>query len=80
LITFHTGNLPGTTGFITTAIGKQNINIETVSHNRHLGEKAIFSVATMPCSLAQIDLAIKEIMDEKPGMLLSEPKIMPILY
>jgi len=80
LITFHTGNIPGTTGFIATAIGKQEINIETVSHNRHSGEKAMFSVATMPCTLGQIEDAIKEIRHEKPGMLLSEPKIMPILY
>lgn len=80
LITFHTGNIPGTTGFIATAIGKQEINIETVSHNRHSGEKAMFSVATMPCTLGQIEDAIQEIRREKPGMLLSEPKIMPILY
>ena len=80
LITFHTGNIPGTTGFIATAIGNQEINIETVSHNRHAGEKAMFSVATMPCTLGQIEKAIEEIRKEKPGMLLSEPKIMPILY
>lgn len=80
LITFHTGNIPGTTGFIATAIGKQEINIETVSHNRHAGEKAMFSVATTPCKLGQIENAIEEIRREKPGMLLSEPKIMPILY
>jgi homoserine dehydrogenase len=80
LITFHTGNIPGTTGFITTAIGKQEINIETVSHNRHAGEKAMFSIATMSCTLGQIENAIEEIRSEKPGMLLSEPKIMPILY
>lgn len=80
LITFQTGNVPGTTGFIATAIGKQEINIETVSHNRHSGEKAMFSVATMPCTLAQIEDAVEEIRREKPGMLLSEPKIMPILY
>ncbi len=80
LITFHTGNLPGTTGFITTAIGKQEINIETVSHNRYAGEKAIFSVATMPCSLGQIEKAIEEIKKDKPAILMSEPKIMPILF
>jgi len=80
LITFYTGNIPGTTGFIATAIGKQEINIETVSHNRHAGEKAIFSVATMPCTLGQIENAIEEIKNDRPGMLLSEPKIMPILY
>ena len=80
LITFHTGNVPGTTGFIATAIGKQDINIETVSHNRHSNEKAMFSLATTPCSLEQIEKAIDEIRKEKPGMLLSEPKILPILY
>ncbi len=80
LITFHTGNLPGTTGFIATAIGNQGINIETVSHNRHSGEKAVFSVATTPCTFGQVENAIKEIRNQKPGMLLSEPKIMPILY
>ncbi|MDR2910753.1 MAG: homoserine dehydrogenase [Bacteroidales bacterium] len=80
LITFNTGNIPGTTGFITTAIGKQDINIETVSHNRYSGEKAMFSLATMPCTLEQIEKAIDEIRKEKPGMLLSEPKILPILY
>ena len=61
LITFHTGNIPGTTGFIATAIGNQQINIETVSHNRHSGERAVFSVATMPCTLGQIENAIREI-------------------
>ncbi len=80
LITFHTSNVPGTTGFIATAIGRQEINIETVSHNRHAGEKAMFSVATMPCTLGQIEKAIEEIRREKPGMLQSGPKIMPILY
>lgn len=80
IITFHTGNVPGTTGFITTAIGNQSINIETVSHNRHEGEKATFSIVTMPCTLKQIEKAVEEIQKEKPGMLQSEPKIMPILY
>ena len=80
LITFHTSDVPGTTGFIAMAIGKQEINIETVSHNRHSGEKAMFSLATMPCSLEQIERAVEEIRKEKPGMLLSEPKIFPILF
>ena len=80
LITFHTSDLPGTTGFITTAIGKQDINIDTVSHNRHGEEKAMFSVATMPSTLEKIEAAVEEIKRERPGILLSEPKIMPILY
>lgn len=80
IITFHTADVPGTTGFITTAIGNEQINIDTVSHNRHTGEKAMFSVATIPCSQEQIDRAIETIKTERPGLLLSEPKIMPILY
>ena len=80
LITFHTADIPGTTGFITTAIGNQNINIDTVSHNRHGEEKAMFSVATMPSTLEKIEAAIDEIKKQRPQMLLSEPKIMPILY
>lgn len=80
LIAFHTSDVPGTTGFITTAIGKQGINIETVSHNRHSDGKAMFSLATMPCTLEQIEKAIEEIRKEKPGMLQSEPKIFPILF
>ncbi|MFA9391204.1 MAG: homoserine dehydrogenase [Prolixibacteraceae bacterium] len=80
LITFHTADIPGTTGFITTAIGTQNINIDTVSHNRHSGEKAMFSVATMPSTLEKIEAAVEYIKKERPGMLLSDPKIMPILY
>ncbi|MBN1926046.1 MAG: homoserine dehydrogenase [Prolixibacteraceae bacterium] len=79
IITFHTADVPGTTGFITTAIGEQDINIETVSHNRHTGEKAMFSVVTMPTTLGQIEASIAEIKKAKPEMLLSEPKIMPIL-
>lgn len=80
IITFHTADIPGTTGFITTAIGNQNINIDTVSHNRHSGQKAVFSVATMPSTFEKIEAAIEAIKRERPGMLLSEPKIMPILY
>lgn len=80
LITFNTVNIPGTTGFIATAIGNQNINIDTVSHNRYAGEEAMFSLATMPCTLEQIEKAIDEIEKEKPGMLLGKPKILPILY
>ena len=79
LITFHTANVPGTTGFITTAIGRQEINIETVSHNRYSGDKAMFSVATMPCTLEQIEKSIEEIKRDRPDILLSEPKVMPIL-
>jgi len=80
IITFETGDKPGTTGLVTTAIGKNNINIDTVSHNRHNRNNATFSVATMPCTLEQIDKAIKDIREASPKMLLEEPKIIPILF
>lgn len=80
IITFETGDKPGTTGLVTTAIGNNNINIDTVSHNRHNRNNATFSVATMPCTLEQIDNAIKDIKEASPKMLLEEPKIIPILY
>jgi len=79
-ITFATEDRPGITGLVTTAIGAQNINIDTVSHNRHNKEKAYFSVVTMPCMLCQIQQAIAEIRQKAPGLLLEEPKIIPILY
>ncbi len=80
IITFETVDTPGITGLTTTSIGKQNINIDTVSHNRHMKDKALFSIATMPCTLKQIEDAINEIKISNPKMLLSDPKVMPILY
>ena len=80
IITFETTDLPGITGLTTTAIGNQKINIDTVSHNRHLKNKAIFSIATMPCTRKQIEDAIREIKKINPEILLSEPKVIPILY
>ncbi len=79
-ITFETEDVPGITGFIATAIGSQNINIDTVGHNRHNREKAIFSVATMTCTLGQINDAIEEIKKKRPEILVKKPKIMPVLY
>ncbi len=79
-ITFTTEDRPGITGLVTTAIGAQKINIDTVSHNRHNKEKAYFSVVTMPCTLNQVKEAIEDIKQKAPTLLLEEPKIMPILY
>ncbi len=78
-ITFATVDYPGITGLVTTAIGEQHINIDTVSHNRHNKERAIFSVATMPCTLEQIKKAIAQIRLKAPSALIEEPKIIPIL-
>lgn len=80
IITFETSDVPGTTGLVTTAVGKQNINIDTVSHNRHKTDRATFSVATMPCTLKQLDEVIADIKTTNPEVLLSAPKVIPILY
>ncbi len=80
MMTFETIDMPGITGLVTTSIGKRNINIDTVGHNRHNKNIAIFAIATMPCTLKQIEDAILEIKNQRPDVLLSEPKIMPILY
>ncbi|MFW6224662.1 MAG: homoserine dehydrogenase [Bacteroidota bacterium] len=80
LIIFDTEDIPGITGMVTTCIGNQNINIDTVSHNRHNIDKAVFSIATMPCSKEQISMAIQQIKKQKPDILLREPRIIPILY
>ncbi len=80
LIIFKTVDIPGITGLVTTSIGNQQINIDTVSHNRHIKEYAVFSIATTPCTLKQIESAVAEIKKNKPDVLLDEPKVMPILY
>jgi homoserine dehydrogenase len=80
IITFETVDEPGITGIVTTSIGNQEINIDTVSHNRHMKDRAIFSIATTPCTLLQINKAIDEITESDPGLLLGIPKKMPILY
>ena len=78
-IVFETADVPGITGIVATAIGAQNINIDTVSHNRHEIDHAEFAIATMPCTQAQIERAIADIRDNHPGSLLGEPRVMPIL-
>jgi homoserine dehydrogenase len=80
IITFETVDVPGITGLVTTSIGNQQINIDTVSHNRHKTDRAIFSVATMPCTLSQIEKAIQEVRSGNPNMLLGNPKVIPILF
>jgi len=79
-ITFSTEDRPGITGLITSAIGDQHINIDTVSHNRHNTTNAVFSVVTMPCTLHQINGAIAAINVKEPGLLAEAPKIIPILH
>lgn len=81
IIIFETEDVPGITGAITTAIGNQGINIDTVGHNRHSTQnKAIFSIATMPCTQSQIKSGIDEVRTKRPDILFNEPLIMPILY
>jgi homoserine dehydrogenase len=78
-IVFETGDVPGITGVVATAIGAQHINIDTISHNRHENDNAEFAIATMPCTRAQIELAVRDIQENHPGTLLSEPRPLPIL-
>jgi homoserine dehydrogenase len=79
-ITFTTEDFPGITGLVATAIGEQKINIDTVSHNRHNKENAVFSLITMPCTLGQVKKAIEIIKKRAPNILLENPKVIPILY
>jgi homoserine dehydrogenase len=78
-IVFETADTPGMTGVVTTAIGRQRINIDTVSHNRHQVDHAEFAIVTMPCTRSQVEWAIRDIQANHPGALLSEPRYMPIL-
>jgi homoserine dehydrogenase len=78
-IVFETADVPGVTGIVATAIGAQHINIDSVSHNRHGSDNAEFAIATMPCTRAQIERAVKDIQTNHPGTLLSEPRALPIL-
>lgn len=80
VITFDTVDEPGITGLVTTSIGNQHINIDTVSHNKHEVDHARFSVLTTPCTLKQINDAIAEVKQSKPGVLIEEPKVIPVLY
>jgi homoserine dehydrogenase len=78
-VVFETADVPGITGIVATAIGRQRINIDTVSHNRHGNDNAEFAIATMACSRAQVDAAIRDIQKNHPGSLVSEPRVLPIL-
>jgi homoserine dehydrogenase len=78
-IVFETGDVPGVTGIVATAIGRQHINIHTVSHNRHEKDNAEFAIATMPCTRAQIEHAVRDIRENHPGTLHGEPRVLPIL-
>ena len=78
-ITFETRDQPGITGIVATAIGKQAINIDTVSHNRHHRGNAVFCIVTMPCNCNQIRRAIDDIRSQYPKALRARPKITPIL-
>jgi homoserine dehydrogenase len=79
-IVFETADVPGITGIVATAIGRQRINIDTVSHNRHGNDNAEFAISTMPCTRAQVDAAVRDIQENHPGSLVSQPRVLPILF
>ncbi len=78
-VIFDTEDEPGVTGIVTTAIGDEGINIDTVGHNLHEKDTAIFCVETMPCTRSQLDRAIASMRLQRPGLFRAEPKIYPIL-
>jgi homoserine dehydrogenase len=78
-VVFETADLPGITGLVATAIGKQNINIDTVSHNRHGNHNAVFAISTMPCTRRQVEAAIADIEHNHPASLLGPPHVLPVL-
>lgn len=77
---FDTEDVPGITGLVATAIGDQGINIDTVGHNLHGKDTAVFCVETMPCPRSSIDAAVAAIKARRPGVLRTEPKVFPVLY
>ncbi|GAB1484098.1 homoserine dehydrogenase [Treponema sp.] len=79
-IIFETEDAPGITGLVATAIGKQGINIDTVGHNIHSGDSAIFAVETMACTRGSLRNAIEDIRGQRPGLFKREPKVFPVLY
>ncbi|OHE66830.1 MAG: hypothetical protein A2Z99_14705 [Treponema sp. GWB1_62_6] len=79
-VLFDTADVPGITGLVTTAIGDQGINIDTVGHNMHSGEAAVFAVETMPCTRSSILKAIAVIRAHRADIFRAEPKIFPVLY
>lgn len=80
-IIFDTEDVPGITGIVTTAIGKQEINIDTVSHNMRVSGQAgaLFSIVTKPCTLTQIKAAVRDMQQTAPSIFVKEPKIIPVL-
>jgi homoserine dehydrogenase len=76
---FDTEDVPGITGLVATAIGDQGINIDTVGHNLHGKDVAVFCVETMPCTRNSVVRAIAEMQRRRPGVFRTEPKIYPVL-
>lgn len=78
-IIFDTEDVPGITGLVTTAIGDEGINIDTVGHNLHGKDVAVFCVETMPCPRSSVDRAIAEMRRKRPGVFRTDPKVYPVL-
>ncbi len=80
-IIFDTEDVPGITGLVTTAIGAEGINIDTVSHNLRSEDApgALFAITAKPCTLSSINRALEAIRKNMPESLLAEPKVIPVL-
>jgi len=81
-VIFDTEDVPGVTGIVTTAIGAEAINIDTVSHNLRAEDTpgALWAITTKPCTMAQIKRAVDSVKRSTPRAFLAEPKIIPILH
>ena len=79
-IIFDTEDAPGITGLVTSAIGEQSINIDTVGHNLHGKDTAVFCVETMPCPRSAVDKALAAMKERRPGVFRTTPKVYPVLY
>lgn len=79
ILSFETKDTPGVAGLIATALGAHKINIDTVGHNRKNKDRTIFTVAVKPCPGTQLDAAVAEITNKNPGVIIGNPKIMPII-
>ena len=76
---FKVKDVPGVTGMVTTTIGDENININTVGPNIHDNGFAYFSVVTARTPLSSVHRAVAKMIAQRPDVFIEEVKIFPIM-
>ena len=76
---FKVKDVPGVTGIVTTAIGNENININTVGPNIHDSGFAYFSVVTACTPLHSVRKAVATMLAQRPDVFVEEVKIFPMM-